>query len=108
MNQHLAAAGHLGSVIHRNYPIFKVAADVPPTSTWQSQLIYGPLCASIDLLGNQVKIPPLKPGDLIVIACSGAYGLTSSPMHFISHPPASEVLIERADERLLYAQVSVF
>jgi diaminopimelate decarboxylase len=108
MNQHLAAAGHLGSVIHRNYPIFKVATDIPATTTWQSQLIYGPLCTSIDLLGNQVKLPPLKPGDLIGIACSGAYGLTSSPIHFISHSPAAEILIEGVGEKRQYTDVSVF
>jgi diaminopimelate decarboxylase len=106
MNQHLAAAGHLGSVIHRNYPLFKVATDLPPPHTWQPQLVYGPLCTSIDLLGNQIKLPALCAGDLLGIACSGAYGLTSSPMHFISHAPAAEVLVERGTD-ILYSIVSV-
>jgi diaminopimelate decarboxylase len=95
MNNHLAAAGHMGSVIHRNYPMFKVGSDVCGSESPQPQLIYGPLCTSIDLLANQVLLPPLLPGDLLAICSSGAYGLTSSPIGFISHPPCGEVLIEK-------------
>lgn len=94
MHHHLAAAGHLGSVLHRNYPIAKVATDLPPIETWKPQLIFGPLCTSIDLLANQLPLPPLRPGDLISIASSGAYGLSSSPVGFISHPPPAEVIID--------------
>ena len=91
MNHHLAAAGHLGSVLHRNYPLFKVSDDLPPRDTWPRQMIYGPLCTSIDLLGNQIQLPPLAPGDVIAIGSSGAYGLSSSPVHFISHPQARDL-----------------
>ena len=93
MHHHLAAAGHLGSVLHRNYPISKVADDLPPPETWEPQLIFGPLCTSIDLLGNQVSLPKLAAGDVIAIGCSGAYGLSSSPIHFISHPPPAEIVV---------------
>ena len=97
MNQHLAAAGHMGSVIHRNYPMFVLptgSKNEPP----EPQFIYGPLCTSIDLLANQVRLPPLKPGDIVAIASSGAYGLSASPVHFISHPPAREILVEKSHD----------
>lgn len=97
MNNHLAAAGHMGSVIHRNYPMFKVSRDDISTESSQPQMIYGPLCTSIDLLANQVLLPPLAAGDLLAICSSGAYGLTSSPVHFISHPPCQEVIVEQRD-----------
>ena len=72
MNNHLAAAGHMGSVIHRNYPMFKVGDNADPQVHVQPQMIYGPLCTSIDLLGNQVPLPLLAAGDIVTICCSGA------------------------------------
>ena len=106
MNHHLAAAGHLGSVLHRNYPIFKVADDPLPRDSWLPQMVYGPLCTSIDLLGNQIQLPPLNPGDLIAIGSSGAYGLTASPGGFISHPVAREILVETSEQRRVLRDVS--
>jgi diaminopimelate decarboxylase len=32
-------------------------------------------------------------GDLIVVFQSGAYGLTASPINFLSHPPPQEILL---------------
>jgi diaminopimelate decarboxylase len=92
MNHHLGACGHLGSVIHRNYPIFKVGA-APGASTQPWELV-GPLCTSIDTLGHGVELPELREGDLLGVHCSGAYGLTASPVNFISHEPPREFAVE--------------
>ena len=40
-------------------------------------------------------LPRLEEGDLVAVHSSGAYGLTASPIHFISHPPPFEVLVDR-------------
>jgi diaminopimelate decarboxylase len=93
MHHHLAACGHLGSVIHRNYRLFKVNASVDTEETATYEVV-GPLCTSIDTLGHAVELPTLDQGDLLGIHCSGAYGLTVSPLHFISHPPPKEILVE--------------
>ena len=92
MNHHLAASGNLGAVIHRNYPFFSVTADAesPERDVYQ---VVGPLCTSIDTLGQGVELPVLKAGDVIAISSSGAYGLTTSPIHFISHSAPREVLV---------------
>jgi diaminopimelate decarboxylase len=90
MNQHLAACGHLGAVIPRNYPISKVGA---PSGDTKSYELVGPLCTSIDTLGRQVMLPQLVKGDLLAVNASGAYGLTASPVHFISHPSAKEIWV---------------
>jgi diaminopimelate decarboxylase len=92
MNHHLGACGHLGSIIPRNYRMFKVG-DTTATSL-QTYDLFGPLCTSIDMLGHGAVLPPLEVGDVIAIQCSGAYGLTASPIHFISHEPPCEVLVE--------------
>ena len=55
--------------------------------------VVGPLCTPLDLLGAKVDLPRAKVGDLIVVFQSGAYGLTASPINFLSHPAAAEVLV---------------
>ncbi|HEX2278011.1 MAG TPA: type III PLP-dependent enzyme [Candidatus Tectomicrobia bacterium] len=107
MHHHLAACGHLGSVIRRNYRLFKVnaGADTGETATYE---LVGPLCTSIDTLGHAVELPTLDEGDLIGIHCSGAYGLTVSPMHFISHPPPKEILVGNAQGQPSVEDISQF
>jgi diaminopimelate decarboxylase len=34
-----------------------------------------------------------RPGDLVVVFQSGAYGYTASPHLFLNHPPPQEVLV---------------
>ena len=47
----------------------------------------------IDALGKGIETRALEPGDIVAIGCAGAYGLTSSPVHFISHAPPREILL---------------
>lgn len=105
MNHHLGACGHLGSVIHRNYRMFKVG-DEKSTEVMKSYDLFGPLCTSIDMLGHGVRFPNLEIGDVIAIRNSGAYGLTASPVHFISHAPPREIMIENIDGRIAIEDVS--
>ncbi len=107
MHHHLAACGHLGTVFHRNYRIFKVTASVDTGETAPYELV-GPLCTTIDTLGHAVELPTLDEGDLLGIHCSGAYGLTVSPMHFISHPPPKEIVVESAQGQPSIEDVSQF
>ncbi|MCQ0090493.1 type III PLP-dependent enzyme [Roseovarius sp. M141] len=90
MNNHLPASGHFGMVIHRNYRMHRVGGGTGE----QKVNLVGPLCTSIDRLANAVALPPLAEGDVVAVHCSGAYGLTASPIHFISHAHPREVLIE--------------
>jgi diaminopimelate decarboxylase len=92
MNHHLGACGHLGSVIHRNYRIFKPGAAAHEAR--RTYELVGPLCTSIDTLGHAVELPELREGDLLGVQCSGAYGLTASPVNFISHEPPREFAVE--------------
>jgi diaminopimelate decarboxylase len=107
MHHHLAACGHLGTVFHRNYRIFKVNASEGTGATATYDLV-GPLCTTIDTLGHAVALPPLDEGDLLGIHCSGAYGLTASPLHFISHPPPQEIVVESAGGRPSVEDISQF
>ena len=92
MNHHLAASGNLGQVIKRNYPVVAPAhmtraPDLPAT-------VVGPLCTPLDTLARDTGLPDLRSGDLVAVLQSGAYGLTASPVNFLSHPRPAEVLVE--------------
>lgn len=106
MNHHLGACGHLGSVIHHNYRIFKVTTATDSQLPLQPYTLVGPLCTSIDTLGHSVNLPPLQVGDVLAIRSSGAYGLTASPIHFISHRPPKEILVETIDGQLKTEDIS--
>lgn len=92
MNAHLAASGHFGMVLKRNYLLHRIGPE--PEGAPEKVDITGPLCTSIDRLASGALLPPLAEGDLIAIHASGAYGPTASPLHFISHPTPREILAE--------------
>jgi diaminopimelate decarboxylase len=93
MNHHLAACGHFGTVIHRNYRMFRVTG-APRGAADEVVDLVGPLCTTIDTLGRGVAMPGLDVGDVVGLHCSGAYGVTASPIHFISHAPPREWLVD--------------
>ncbi|MCP2243435.1 decarboxylase [Lentzea aerocolonigenes] len=53
----------------------------------------GPLCTPGDILGREVPIPDLRPGDLVEIPNAGAYGVTASPLMFLGRPAPTEVVV---------------
>ena len=55
--------------------------------------VVGCLCTPLDLLASKVLLPRAEVGDLVVVFQSGAYGLTASPLRFLSHPFPPEVLV---------------
>lgn len=90
LHHHLAASGNFGQVIRKNYPVAignrMGAGDTEPVS------VVGPLCTPLDLLADRMSLPMAEVGDLVVVFQSGAYGRSASPMSFLSHPEAKEVL----------------
>lgn len=91
MHHHLAAAGRLGQVLHRPFPIVPVhGMDRPPVERVD---LAGPLCTPLDTLGRDVPLPRLDEGDLIAVLRSGAYGRSASPAGFLGREPAFELLV---------------
>ncbi|MGE7217401.1 diaminopimelate decarboxylase [Priestia koreensis] len=90
-NHHMAAGG-MGNALKKNFPITVLnKMNVEPTEKYN---ISGPLCTPNDIIGRGVELPVLEQGDLLGILNSGAYGLTSSPVLFLSHGLPVEVLID--------------
>ncbi|QGQ18359.1 diaminopimelate decarboxylase [Cellulomonas sp. JZ18] len=98
-NHHMAAVG-IGSVLKRNFPMGLVGrASTAPTAPWH---LTGPLCTPADELGKNVDLPSdLRPGDLVGVFRSGAYGPTASPVHFLSHGYPAEVLVHDGEVHLV-------
>lgn len=90
-NQHGAAGQAAG--FRRNFPIRAVH---PRAGNPELHNISGPLCTPMDVIGQKVLLPPLQPGDLICVERSGAYGLSASPVQFLSFATPAEVMIDGA------------
>lgn len=91
LNHHLPATGNFGQVIRRNYPV--VIGNRVNGTNRELVSVVGPLCTPLDLLADKVEMAVADIGDLVVVLQSGAYGLTASPMQFLSHPLPCEVLV---------------
>jgi len=91
LHHHLSASGNFGQVVRKNYPVaIGTRSDAGERETAS---VVGPLCTPLDLLADRMDLAHADIGDLVVVFQSGAYGLTASPEHFLSHPSAVEVLV---------------
>lgn len=90
LHHQLAASGNFGQRIRRNFP---VAAAGQANGPEETVTVVGCLCTPLDLLGDEVTLPRLGPGDLIAVFQAGAYGLTASPTQFLGHPSPLEMVV---------------
>lgn len=95
MNNHLPASGNFGMVVPRNYSMHKLGGG----EAVEKVDLVGPLCTSIDRLAKGRLMQRLNEGDIVAVHNSGSYGLTASPMHFISHSPPREIVVDSTGMR---------
>ncbi|MCX6801812.1 MAG: diaminopimelate decarboxylase [Candidatus Diapherotrites archaeon] len=62
--------------------------------------ICGNTTLSVDFLGRDKKLPPVKKGDILAILGAGAYGYAMSN-HFLSRPRPAEVLVSGKKSRII-------
>jgi diaminopimelate decarboxylase len=91
LHHQLAASGNFGQLLRRNYPV--AIASRFGAEPEEEVTVTGCLCTPLDLLADEVMLPRAEVGDLIAIFCAGAYGLTASPIAFLSQPMAREMLV---------------
>ncbi|MBC2666342.1 pyridoxal-dependent decarboxylase, exosortase A system-associated [Novosphingobium flavum] len=91
MHHQLAASGNFGTVVRRNYPVAIATRFDAPVEEEAS--VVGCLCTPLDRLADKAGFPRAEAGDLVAVFCAGAYGATASPMHFLGHGPAAEILV---------------
>ncbi|MDI6738291.1 MAG: alanine racemase [Nanoarchaeota archaeon] len=82
------------NVTGENQPVFilKREQKFPNTLTVSEDFvdICGPLCFAEDKIGKDIYVKSAKIGDILVVTKAGAYGLTGSPLDFMSHQHPSE------------------
>jgi diaminopimelate decarboxylase len=98
MNHHLAASGNLGAMIRKNYIVKNLSNSTGPE---QACNLVGPLCTPLDLMGKNVSLEFPTLGDLIGILNSGSYAFTASPLLFLGHETAIELLIDENNITLI-------
>ncbi len=77
----------------RGRPGSTAATPDPEASPPRPVVLAGPLCTSLDRLGEAL-LPELVPGDLLAFGMTGAYGFTESMPGFLSHPVPPEIWID--------------
>ncbi len=60
--------------------------------------IVGPVCETGDTFAQRRKLPPLNPGDLVIIKDAGAYG-SSMSSNYNTRPLPAEVLVDGGEYR---------
>lgn len=65
--------------------------------------IYGSLCMAIDIIRDNVQLPPLEVGDILSLHPVGAYNFVQS-MQFISYRPAVVLISESGKPELIRAR----
>ena len=84
-----SSAAFLGRYVRGNFPI----TTYPIGDETEVTTITGPLCTPLDVIGQKVEInSAICPGQYVIIENSGAYGLTYSPLHFLSHDMPMEYM----------------
>ncbi|MER6011750.1 type III PLP-dependent enzyme [Streptomyces bluensis] len=97
-NHHMAAVG-VGSFVKRNFPVRHLGRPTEPPANRYT--LTGPLCTPNDVVAKKVELPEVRPGDLLGVERSGAYGPTASPVLFLSHGYPAEVVVHRGRAHLV-------
>lgn len=84
-----SSAAFLGRFVRNNFPIHSISEGLEEKVT-----IVGKLCTPTDVIGQNVLISKVDVGNLIVIEKSGAYGLSFSPLSFLSHRLPSQIMYD--------------
>lgn len=93
------AAGGMTFPFRRHFPIRSLRKK--STNELVNYSIVGPLCTPTDVLAENIKLPRLTIGDILVVENSGAYGPSFSPTSFLSFGWPSEILLQGGDPILI-------
>jgi diaminopimelate decarboxylase len=81
------------ALYHAHHEILPVRQPTDKKTAENKVDVVGPVCESGDFFARDRVLPPVKPGDLVVLLDAGAYGMTQSS-NYNSRPRPAEVLVE--------------
>jgi diaminopimelate decarboxylase len=94
MHQNYILAGGMGQVIQRNFEFDVISKYQHKPCSEYRLTITGKLCTPNDILIRDTPFSKtLNIGDYIVFFNCGAYGLSASPVNFLSHEKPAEIIV---------------
>jgi diaminopimelate decarboxylase len=86
---------HLGGMSGlRRLPPLNPHLVTPHDGDTAPTIVTGPLCTPLDSWSRTAPLPPLEPGDLLMVPNVGAYGLSASLVAFLGQPAPVEVAVD--------------
>ncbi len=77
---------------HEIVPVIVHPDSAPSTQHSALYHVVGPVCESADVLGRNVALPDVQPGDLLAILTAGAYGMAMAS-NYNARPRPPEVVV---------------
>jgi diaminopimelate decarboxylase len=72
----------------------------------EDTVLYGPLCMNIDVIRDNITLPPLNAGEHVVVHHVGAYNITQS-MQFITMRPAVVLIDTKGKAHLIRSRETI-
>jgi diaminopimelate decarboxylase len=88
------------ALYHAHHEILPIKQPSKSGKPAQAVDVVGPVCESGDFFARDRALPPVKPGDLVLLLDAGAYGM-SQTSNYNSRPRPAEVLIDGATTHLI-------
>jgi diaminopimelate decarboxylase len=79
---------------------YQVELDRRIQGAYENSVVYGPLCMNIDIVLENIMLPPLTPGVRMILSPLGAYNVTQW-MQFIRYRPAVVMITEEKTIELI-------
>jgi diaminopimelate decarboxylase len=88
------------ALYHAHHEILPVKQPAKSSKPELEVDVVGPVCESGDFFARDRALPPVKPGDLVLLLDAGAYGM-SQTSNYNTRPRPAEVLVEGAATHLI-------
>ncbi|MDO1486853.1 diaminopimelate decarboxylase lysa [Rhodococcus rhodochrous] len=88
---HVLIASRLVAGAGRGEPRVRVVGAQERAITSRA-CVTGPLCSQLDMLAEDIQLPEVETGDLLLFSGLGAYGPTFSPSGFLSRDKVREII----------------
>lgn len=88
------------SLYHAHHEIIPVKQPASRRAAQAKVDVVGPVCESGDFFARDRALPPVKPGDLVLLLDAGAYGM-SLTSNYNTRPRPAEVLVDGAIVQLI-------
>jgi diaminopimelate decarboxylase len=88
------------ALYHAHHEIIPIKQPANSRTTEQKVDVVGPVCESGDFFARDRALPPVKPGDLVLLLDAGAYGM-SQTSNYNTRPRPAEVLVDASTTHLI-------